>query len=370
VAANYANQLTDGMDVYDANDDKIGTVDEVYDTRGSGGAAVGSGSSASGGGYLRVPTGFLGLGREHHIPFSAIRSVEGDRIYLRVGKDELDNLGYDQAPIAAADTTTTGPTTTTTRETDVARPASGVARPAGEVVDDTERTRAARADDERRRLQLREEELIPRKRSVQTGEVRVQTDVVSEQRTVEVPVTREEVYVERHAVDRRPSDRPISDRGETIEVPVSEEEVTVEKRAVVYEEVDVGKRSVQETESVDATVRREELRVEDQGDVLRGTGATGSAASGTPTTGAWASAMPAYRSRWEQQYGTSGGRWEDVEPAYQYGYGLRDQPQYRGKNWADIEPDVQRDWSRTHPNTPWDRARQGIRDAWDRASNS
>jgi hypothetical protein len=148
-------------------------------------------------------------------------------------------------------------------------------------------------------------------------------------------------------------------------MPVTEEEVTVEKRPVVYEEVEVGKRVSQGTESVDATVRREELRVDDQGNALQGTGAR--ATGGTPRD--WTSAMPGYRQRWQQQYGNSGQRWEDVEPAYQYGYGLRDQPQYRDRGWSDIEPDVRRDWSRTHPDTPWDRAGQAIRDAWDRATD-
>jgi len=346
---NYTDQLIDGMDVYDANGDKIGTVSEVYDTTQSGGR-----TSGSGGGYLRVPTGFLGLGREHHIPFSAIRTVEGDHINLGVSKNDLDNLGYGETPTAINEDRAEyvpGERTSTPTVT------------SGELAPE-DATRAARrpaAETESRRLQLREEELIPRKRSVQTGEVRLQTDVVEEQRTVEVPVTHEEVYVERHPVDRRPADRPISEKSETISVPVSEEQVTVEKRAVVYEEVEVGKRAVQETESVDATVRREEVRVDDKGNVLNGTDAR--------STGGWTSAMPGYRTRWQQQYGSQGGRWEDVEPSYQYGYGLRDQPQYRGKSWADIEPDVQRDWTRTHPNTPWDRASRGVRDAWENATS-
>jgi uncharacterized protein (TIGR02271 family) len=348
-----SEQIADGMDVYDSKGDKIGTVSEVYDA-----AAQSGGTSGSGGGYLRVPTGFLGLGTEHHIPFSAVRSVEGDRIDLSVSRDDLDNLGYGEAPETLDDD---GADYVPGERTITSAPASTTPPPASrEVVgEDTTRPagRAPEADPERRRLQLREEELIPRKRTVQTGEVRLQTDVVEEQRTVEVPVTHEEVYVERHAVDRRPSDRPISDQNETITVPVSEEEVTVEKRAVVYEEVEVGKRSVQETEAVDATVRREEVRVEDKGNVLAGTSAR--------STSNWASAMPGYRSRWQQQYGSQGGRWEDVEASYEYGYGLRDQAQYRGKRWSDIEPDVQRDWTRTHPNTPWDRASQGIRDAWE-----
>ncbi|HEY0582991.1 MAG TPA: DUF2382 domain-containing protein, partial [Chloroflexota bacterium] len=47
------------------------------------------------------------------------------------------------------------------------------------------------------RMQLREEELTARTTPVETGHVTVGKDVVSEQRTIDVPVTREEVYVER-----------------------------------------------------------------------------------------------------------------------------------------------------------------------------
>jgi uncharacterized protein (TIGR02271 family) len=73
--------------------------------------------------------------------------------------------------------------------------------------------------------------------------------------------------MERHPVDRRPSDRPIDESGETISVPVHEEQVRAEKRTVVYEEVGVDKRAVQETEHVSDTVRREELVVDKDGEV-------------------------------------------------------------------------------------------------------
>jgi uncharacterized protein (TIGR02271 family) len=116
-------------------------------------------------------------------------------------------------------------------------------------------------------MQLREEELIARKQSVETGQVQIGKEIVSEQRTLEVPVTREEVTIERHPVDRRPSDRPIDERNQTIAVPVHEEQVELEKRPVVYEEVGVGKREVEETHEVSGTVRREEARIEQDGDV-------------------------------------------------------------------------------------------------------
>ncbi|MCA1647613.1 MAG: YsnF/AvaK domain-containing protein [Chloroflexi bacterium] len=139
-------------------------------------------------------------------------------------------------------------------------------------------------------VQLREEELQARKQSVQTGEVTVGKEVVSEQRTLEVPVTREEVVVERYPVEHRPADRPMDERPETIEVPVREEQVTAEKRAVVYEEVEVGKQQVQETQQVSGTVRREEARIDREGEVN---------VSGGEDVG-WDQAMPAHRTRWQR----------------------------------------------------------------------
>jgi len=116
-------------------------------------------------------------------------------------------------------------------------------------------------------LQLREEELVAKKQNVETGQVQVGKNVVSEERTLDVPVTREEVVIERRPVDRRPSDTPINDHNSTIEVPVHEERVELEKKAVVYEEVAVGTRDVQETQQVTGTVKREEARIEREGDV-------------------------------------------------------------------------------------------------------
>jgi uncharacterized protein (TIGR02271 family) len=189
---------------------------------------------------LHVPTGFLGLGTEHAIPFSAIRDVTDQEIQLSVPKDRLDELtSADMDTNGDYDGTRLERTTTTTTGYETPR---------------------AHVDARDQTLELREEELTARKHSVETGHVAIGKDVVSEQRTMDVPVTREEVTIERHAVDRRPSDGPIDERGKTISIPVHEEHVTAEKQAVVYEEVEVGKRAVQETQHVSETVKREEAR--------------------------------------------------------------------------------------------------------------
>jgi len=50
-------------------------------------------------------------------------------------------------------------------------------------------------------------------------------------------------------------------------VPVCEEQVTADKWAVVYEDLGIGKQMAQDTEGVSDTVRREEARIEGDGDV-------------------------------------------------------------------------------------------------------
>ena len=117
------------------------------------------------------------------------------------------------------------------------------------------------------KVQLREEQLTASKQQVQAGEVGIHKDVVSEEKTLNVPVNREEVYIERTpASGTVPSDTPIGQE-ETYRVPVSEEQVNVTKQPVVREELKVGKRVVQENQQVSDTVQREEAHIDRQGDV-------------------------------------------------------------------------------------------------------
>jgi len=116
-------------------------------------------------------------------------------------------------------------------------------------------------------MQLREEQLQARTTPVETGQVNLGKDVVEEQRTMDVPVSREEAVIERHPVDRRPSDQPIGAEKRTIEMPLREERVEIDKQPVVYEEVGVNKERVTDTQQVSETVRREEARIDREGDI-------------------------------------------------------------------------------------------------------
>lgn len=125
-------------------------------------------------------------------------------------------------------------------------------------------------------IELHEERLNVDKTRVQTGEVNVNKHVVEEEQTVEVPVEREEVYVERRAVDRETGldstdDFTTTDAYQedgTIHIPVSEEQVEVTKKDVVTEEIVIGKRKVQDTETVSENVRHEEVDIDDTTNTL------------------------------------------------------------------------------------------------------
>jgi len=116
-------------------------------------------------------------------------------------------------------------------------------------------------------IEVKEEVLHAEKRPVQTGAVNVRKEVHTETKTIEVPVQREEVVIERTPVHGRAASEATIREGEEIRIPVSEEQVDVSKRAVVTEEVKVGKRVVQDTEKVSGQVRKEEVHVEQTGDV-------------------------------------------------------------------------------------------------------
>jgi uncharacterized protein (TIGR02271 family) len=129
------------------------------------------------------------------------------------------------------------------------------------------------ADNDEDRLRLHEERLQVNKDRVQTGEVNVGKRVVEENQTIEVPVEREEIYVERRPVNEEVTDSSVDggsrlgadayQEGDNIHIPLTEERVNVSKTDVVSEEIVVGKRKVQDTEVVNETVRREEADIDD-----------------------------------------------------------------------------------------------------------
>ena len=112
-----------------------------------------------------------------------------------------------------------------------------------------------------------EEELEVGKRQVRAGEVEVRKHVETEHVRETVPVTREDVTIERRPLSG--SEAGNVEIGEqSITVPLMAEEAVAEKHAVAKEEVVVKKQAVTESQTVEADLRKERI------DVDRGTDAT------------------------------------------------------------------------------------------------
>jgi uncharacterized protein (TIGR02271 family) len=173
-------------------------------------------------------------------------------------EDAPDAVGTDYSGLDAAGVATIDAADSTGREvTDT-----------GYVDQGTDVSSNASAD----RVQLFGEVLRVHKERVNRGEVRLRKDVVTENQTVEVPITREELVLERVAVSGdTPAPAANIGRGQEIRVPLAEDRVRVEKVPVVKEEVLVGKRDVADVARVGEDVRREELRVDSDAETPRRT---------------------------------------------------------------------------------------------------
>jgi len=120
-----------------------------------------------------------------------------------------------------------------------------------------------------------EEEIHVGKREVETGGVRVTANVE------EVPVQEQVNLREEHVeVTRQPVNRPASESDfaagniGSVEIREHAEEAVVSKEARVVEEVQIHKEVAQRTETVQDTVRRTDVDVEETGGTMSSTGYT------------------------------------------------------------------------------------------------
>ena len=125
-------------------------------------------------------------------------------------------------------------------------------------------------------IPVREEELSVHKQLVETGEIIIHKEVITEDKTITVPVSREELVIERRPASTQASDPTLNEGeklsealsdGEMLRIVLHEEQVHVEKQTVVKEEILISKRQVQETKHIEETLRREEAHIERVGDV-------------------------------------------------------------------------------------------------------
>lgn len=129
-----------------------------------------------------------------------------------------------------------------------------------------------------------EEELEVGTRRVETGGgVRVDKTVEEREASIDEPLTKEEVEVERVAVDRA-VDGPVAVRyeGDTMIVPVLEEVLVVEKRLVLKEEIRITRRRSEVHAPQRVVLRREHATVERIGEYEPRLTPTGAGSDSSP----------------------------------------------------------------------------------------
>lgn len=118
------------------------------------------------------------------------------------------------------------------------------------------------------RMVLSEEELRVGKRTRQVGEVDIHKTVETEHVSQSVPVSREDVVVERRPLtgDSTAGAGEIRmGENEEIRIPLNAEEAVIEKRVVPREEVVIRKTVVQGEQTVEADLKRERIDVDRTG---------------------------------------------------------------------------------------------------------
>ena len=217
--ADRQHALREGMTAYGAEGEQVGKVVAVDPN------------------YVVVEKGFF-FPSDYYIPASAIARADEDDLYLVFTKDEALRQGWDRPPTASA---------------------VGYAPDAGYDLE-----AVGIEDREPVRVPIHEEELLATKRPVEAGVVRIEKDVVEEERVVDVPVIEERVRVRRVAAEPGATPEPGAFEEGTIEVPIRGEEVELQTQTRVAGAVEVAKAPVERIERVVGTVRREQVRVDDQ----------------------------------------------------------------------------------------------------------
>lgn len=211
-----------------SNDEDLGEVQEV------------------GQNYVLVQKGMINK-EKFYIPRDLAESYDGDVLRFRISEEDAKSRYMRDTPPPSSSQTSTQERTTT----------SSMPR---------ERQERTAAREQETTVPLTEERLGVSK-TASSREATITKEPVTETKTVEVPVTHEEMSVERRPASGNSTtaaDSPVQSRTET-KVPLKSEEVQVTKQPYVKEEVSVKKKPVTETKTVTDKVTSEKVKVKGTG---------------------------------------------------------------------------------------------------------
>jgi uncharacterized protein (TIGR02271 family) len=272
-----------GYEVYDRSGEKIGKVDDLF---------VDQTDQPE---YIGVKMGFLGM-RSTLIPWEAVSATDDEGRAITVATDketakngptfdddreitpEFEDEVYSYYDLSRSSSTDSSGSYYSEESTEAGTVGAGMTMGDTETGEFREHSATDEGVDQSRgddlededelRIKRSEEELAAGTREREAGQLKVRKRVRTDRQRIEVPTRHEEVSVERVPVDGEATEAEIGE--DEVVVPVTEEEVVVGKRPVVKEEVRIRKDVVEDTETVEEDVRREEIEVEDETSTRRG----------------------------------------------------------------------------------------------------
>ncbi|WBQ04699.1 YsnF/AvaK domain-containing protein [Kribbella sp. CA-293567] len=241
-------ERTIGQDVYDVEGHKVGTASHLYASDVSGAPE-----------WVTVRTGLFG-NKESFVPLTGARA-EQDGLHVGAHKDvikdapRIDDNGHLSEAEAAELYRHYNLQAGTPRQGMAGQGTNGQGT-AGQ------KGMAGQETGGQESMVRSEERLRAGTETVETGRVRLQKHVVTEEQQITVPVSHEEVRVVREPVEgSRAMSGEIGE--EEREVVLHEERPVVAKETVAVERVGLETETVREEQQVTDTVRKEQIEVED-----------------------------------------------------------------------------------------------------------
>jgi uncharacterized protein (TIGR02271 family) len=114
------------------------------------------------------------------------------------------------------------------------------------------------------KLKLREEKLDIYKKLIKTGEVSIRKEFITEEKTIVIPLTREELIIEKKNLEKN-SSKKNNNESEVIRIPVNEERFEIVKHKVPLEDVSVYLRQFQDKVHIDEILKKEMFKIETEG---------------------------------------------------------------------------------------------------------
>ncbi|QGU94542.1 YsnF/AvaK domain-containing protein [Clostridium bovifaecis] len=124
--------------------------------------------------------------------------------------------------------------------------------------------RAIYTADSKFNLQLREEQFKIQKKQMKISEVTVHKEILTEEKTITVPIIREELVIQKKPLDPEFQGK-ISNCIDTIRIPISEERIDISKHKTFLEDVKIYKHQFHETKSIEMKLKKEKLHLKTTG---------------------------------------------------------------------------------------------------------